>query len=57
VGFLVGILPFLPLPAETRNLAQPAALYSFLAGFLLYWLLAKAGLEPEAAPIEPEPVR
>ncbi len=57
VGFLVGILPFLPLPAETRNLVQPAALYSFLAGFLVYWLLAKAGLEPAGAPIEPEPAR
>lgn len=58
-GFLVGILPFLPLPAETRNLAQPAALYSFIAGFLVYWLLAKAGLEPEAVAVAlaPEPAR
>lgn len=57
VGFVVGILPFLPLPEPTKNLVQPAALYSFLAGFLVYWLLAKAGLEPETVAIEPEPAR
>jgi len=51
-GFLVGILPFLPLSEQLRNAVQPAALYSFLAGFLVYWALAKAGLEPEVVPIE-----
>jgi cytosine permease len=46
LGFLVGILPFLPLPAEVVSYLQPAALYSFIVGFLVYMLLAKAGLEP-----------
>ena len=47
VGFVVGILPFLPLPPETKRYVQPAALYSFIAGFVVYALLAKAGLEPK----------
>lgn len=46
VGFLVGIIPFLPVSDDFKRLAQPAAVYSFVAGFLVYWLLAKAGLEP-----------
>ncbi len=47
-GFVVGILPFL-LPADAQRYAQPAPLYSFIVGFLVYALLAKAGLEPKAA--------
>jgi cytosine permease len=47
VGFLVGILPFLPLPAEAKTYAEPAVLYSFLTGFAVYALLAKMGLEPK----------
>jgi cytosine permease len=46
VGFVVGILPFLPLPAEIQPYTQPAVLYSFVAGFVIYWILAKAGLQP-----------
>jgi cytosine permease len=46
LGFLVGILPFLPIPAEVMPYLQPAALYSFIVGFVVYTLLAKAGLEP-----------
>jgi hypothetical protein len=32
---------------------QPAALYSFIAGFLVYVVLAKAGLQPktESVPV------
>lgn len=48
VGFVVGILPFLPVSAEVQRLAQPAVVYSFVVGFGAYWLLAAAGLEPEA---------
>jgi cytosine permease len=48
VGFVVGILPFLPLPAEVKTYVQPAVLYSFLTGFVVYALLAKAGLQPKA---------
>jgi cytosine permease len=47
VGFVVGILPFLPLPADVKRYVQPAALYSFIAGFVVYAALAKAGLEPK----------
>jgi cytosine permease len=47
VGFVVGILPFLPLPAEVKTYVQPAVLYSFLTGFVVYALLAKAGLQPK----------
>ena len=45
VGFLIGILPFLPISAETKLYLQPAAVYSFIAGFLVYLVLAKAGLQ------------
>jgi cytosine permease len=48
VGFLVGILPFL-LPADVAQYAQPAPLYGFIAGFVVYMVLAKAGLEPKPA--------
>jgi cytosine permease len=45
VGFVVGILPFLPLPANVVAYLQPAAVYSFIAGFVVYVILAKAGLQ------------
>lgn len=51
VGFLVGILPFLPLAESTKMYLQPASVYSFVAGFVVYWLLAKAGLEPKVVPV------
>jgi cytosine permease len=46
VGFIIGIIPFLPLPAGVKTYAQPATLYSTIAGFVVYVILAKAGLEP-----------
>lgn len=48
VGFLVGISPRLA-PAAMQAYLEPAPLYSFIAGFVLYALLAKAGLEPKLA--------
>lgn len=45
-GFLVGILPSLPISAEMKTYSQPAPLYSFIVGFIVYFALAKAGLEP-----------
>ena len=51
VGFLVGILPFLPVSEDVKTYSQPAALYSFIAGFVMYVILAKAGLEPRAVPM------
>jgi cytosine permease len=53
VGFLIGILPFLPISEELKPYLQPAALYSFLAGFLVYLVLAKAGLEPKTLAVSP----
>ncbi|MCC6859739.1 MAG: cytosine permease [Bryobacterales bacterium] len=50
VGFLVGIVPFLPVSESVKIYAQPAVVYSFAAGFVVYALLAKAGLEPK--PVE-----
>jgi len=47
VGFLIGILPFLPISEETKPYLQPAAVYSFIAGFVVYAALAKAGLQPK----------
>ncbi len=52
-GFIVGILPFLPVSPELRRVAQPAVVYSFLTGFAVYWLLAAAGLEPETVELTP----
>ncbi len=45
IGFVIGILPFLPIAEETKAYLQPAAVYSFLAGFLVYLILAKLGLQ------------
>lgn len=47
VGFLVGVIPFLPVSTQVQQMAQPAVVYSFVAGFVAYYLLAKAGLEPK----------
>jgi len=48
IGFVVGILPFLPVSQAVKDYSQPAVLYSFIVGFVVYALLAKAGLEPKA---------
>jgi cytosine permease len=48
VGFLVGIVPFLPLSADIKRMSQPSALYSFIVAFVVYGAAAKLGLEPEA---------
>jgi cytosine permease len=45
VGFIVGILPFLVGP-DMKPYVEPAPLYSFIAGFLVYIVLAKAGMQP-----------
>ena len=47
VGFFVGILPFLPISGDLKAHLQPAAVYSFVAGFIVYVALAKAGLQPK----------
>jgi cytosine permease len=48
LGFLVGILPFLPVSDTIKTLAQPAVVYSFITGFVVYATLAKLGFEPAA---------
>lgn len=49
VGFVIGILPFLPISDSAKPYLQPAAVYSFIAGFVVYTVLAKAGLQPKLA--------
>ncbi len=49
LGFLVGILPFLPVSDSVKTAAQPAVVYSFIVGFVVYAALAKMGLEPAPA--------
>ncbi len=51
VGFIIGILPFLPIREDVKGYLQPAALYSFVAGFVVYFILAKAGLQPKGEPL------
>ena len=55
LGFLVGILPFLPVSDELKAMAQPAVVYSFITGFVVYAILAKAGLQPETVPMTEAP--
>jgi cytosine permease len=57
VGFIVGILPNLPVSPEIKTYAQPAVLYSFIAGFVVYAALAKMGLEPKTVPLEGAGIR
>jgi len=47
-GFLVGILPILPVSPAIKTYSQPAPLYSFLVSFAIYAILAKSGLEPRS---------
>ncbi|MGA2134415.1 MAG: cytosine permease [Bryobacteraceae bacterium] len=47
LGFFVGILPVLRVGDAVRTYVQPAVLYSFVTGFVVYAVLAKAGLEPK----------
>jgi cytosine permease len=51
LGFVVGILPFLPVSQTLKEVSQPAAVYSTITGFAVYWLLAKAGMEPKVVEI------
>jgi cytosine permease len=57
IGFAIGILPNLPVSADLKTYAQPAVVYSFIAGFVIYALLAKLGLEPRTIPLEGAGVR
>ena len=52
IGFVVGILPFLPVSEAVKGYSQPAVVYSFFAGFIVYFVLAKLGLQPKAVEIQ-----
>ncbi|MGH9655855.1 MAG: hypothetical protein ACRD6B_20615 [Bryobacteraceae bacterium] len=49
IVFVIGILPFLPISVEAKSYVQPAAVYSFIAGFIIYAILAKLSLQPKVA--------
>jgi cytosine permease len=51
IGFIVGILPNLPVSDTIKANAEPAVVYSFIVGFVVYVVLAKAGLEPKTLPM------
>jgi len=53
LGFLVGIVPFMPVSQAAKDAIQPAAVYSTITGFAVYWLLAKAGMEPAVVGSKP----
>lgn len=47
IGFVVGIPNHIPgIPANWARADNPAVLYSFVAGFLVYLFLARAGMRP-----------
>jgi cytosine permease len=46
LGFVVGVLPLLPIPEHFQAVAHPAAVYSCLAGFAGYVVLGNIGLKP-----------
>jgi cytosine permease len=51
LGFVVGIIPFLPVSQALKTNAQPVVVYSYLVGLVVYAVLAKAGLEPKTVPL------
>ena len=51
VGFVVGILDSIPgVPVNWIKADRPAVLFSFIVGFVIYFVLAKAGALPELIP-------
>jgi cytosine permease len=58
LGFIVGILPlpFMPVSDAIKAHAQPAVLYSYIVGFVVYAIVAKLGGQPETVQVrEPLP--
>jgi len=51
VGFVVAILPM--VAPEKFSFISPAPVIAFVIGFVLYAILAKAGLEPQAVEMTP----
>ena len=53
VGFFIGILDKIPgAPEGVVKALRPEVLSSFFAGFIVYFLLAKMGLEPPVVTLE-----
>jgi cytosine permease len=50
-GFVVAILPM--IAPDKFGFISPAPVIAFVIGFVLYAVLAKAGLEPEVVGLEP----
>jgi cytosine permease len=52
IGFVIGILGYLPgIPASWVKADRPAVLFSFVFGFVIYWILAKVGARPRVIPV------
>lgn len=46
IGLLVGVAPLLPIPEHFLKVANPAAVFACLAGFIGYIVLGNMGLKP-----------
>jgi hypothetical protein len=44
-------LGYIPVPADIQPYTQPAVLYSFLTGLIVYTIVAKLGGQPETVPL------
>ena len=53
VGFLVAILPMVKPDLSVSKYINPAPVIAFVIGFVLYAVLAKAGLEPPTVELSP----
>ncbi|HEY6466851.1 MAG TPA: cytosine permease [Candidatus Acidoferrales bacterium] len=51
IGFVIGIIPVIPAPASWKAMDQIAPLYSMIAGFIVYIIIAKLGGQPKAVPL------
>lgn len=52
VGFIIGIAPLIgSIPASLKSWDTIAPLYSMIAGFIVYVIIAKLGGEPRAVPV------
>lgn len=53
IGFVIGILDKIPgVPTGLISADRPAVLWSFVAGFVVYYVLAKAGVRPPVVELE-----
>lgn len=52
IGFFIGIVPLIPVPASWKAVDQIAPLYSMIAGFIVYIVIAKLGGEPKAVAVQ-----